>query len=483
MIIGCLSNTPIEIIRILTKNTISFILLPLRLFRIVYLQVGREINFSIFYSSNMEKTAELIKYNMHKIDFFFIKTKNFIFSIVGLAMLFSFALIFIFGLAASRLCKTINIPPLTGMLIAGIILGPYCFNLIDPKLLVISAEIRQTALIIILLRAGLALKSKDLASVGLPALFMSFIPACAEISAMLFFAPKILGISLLDAAILGTVIAAVSPAVIVPKMLHLMETGFGTKKKIPQLVMAAASLDDIFVIVLFTICSGFAVSGNFSYTSLLRVPCSIIFGAAAGIVLGLALAAFFSAIKVRDTITMLITLSIAFILVTIETVIPTSIGFSGLIAIMVMGITVQKKDAERARRISRKLSKLWIAAEMLLFTLVGTALDLHSIPAVGFYALLLLCVVLVFRLLAVLLCLTRTPFTIGERFFCSIAYMPKATVQAAIGSIPLTLGLPCGTVVLSVAVISILFTAPLGSFLIDILHSKLLTQSEPLQMQ
>ncbi len=398
-------------------------------------------------------------------------------------MLFSFALIFIFGLIAGWLCKKIRVPPLTGMLLAGIILGPYCLNIIDAKLLAISPEIRQTALIIILLRAGLALKTKDFAAVGLPALLMSFIPACVEISAMLVFAPKILGISLLDAAILGTVIAAVSPAVIVPKMLHLMENGFGTRKKIPQLVMAAASLDDIFVIVLFTLCTGFAVDGNFSYASLLRVPSSIIFGAAAGVVLGLVLAAFFSATKIRDTIIMLITLSIAFILVAVESVVPGSIGFSGLIAIMVMGISIQQKDTERARRISRKLSKLWIAAEMLLFTLVGIALDLSSIPVVGFYALLLLCVVLIFRLLAVLICLIGSPFTAQERLFCSIAYMPKATVQAAIGAIPLTLGLPCGTVVLSVAVISILFTAPLGSFLIDILHRRLLVQSEPVQMQ
>ncbi len=394
-------------------------------------------------------------------------------------MLFSLALIFIFSLIIGKIFKTISIPALAGMLLVGIALGPCYLNLLDPKLLGISAELRKIALIIILMRAGLALDIKDLKKVGRPAFLLCFLPAVLEISAMMFFAPKILGLSLIDSLVLASVIAAVSPAVIVPKMLNLMETGYGTDKQIPQMIMAGASIDDVFVIVLFTVFTGLAVGGTFTAMSILQVPVSIILGIALGLLLGFLLSIFFSKIEMRDSLKVIVVLSISFLLVKLEAVLQGIIGFSGLLAVMAMGLSLQKRKPEIAKGLSWKFSKLWIPAEILLFVLVGAELDVSYISIVGFNAVILLAAVLVFRMLGVYLCLLGTKLRRGERIFCMFAYMPKATVQAAIGAIPLSMGLSCGNVVLSIAVISILITAPLGSFFIDLLQKKVLNKAEP----
>ena len=370
--------------------------------------------------------------------------------------------------------RRLNLPQLLGMLLTGILLGPYALNLLDGSILSISADLRQIALIIILTRAGLNLDVADLKKVGRAAVLMCFVPASFEILGMLALAPRILGISLLDAAIMGTVVGAVSPAVIVPKMLKLMDERYGTRESIPQLIMAGASVDDVFVIVLFTSFTGLAQGGTASALDLLRIPTSIVLGLAAGAICGLLLALAFRRIHMRDSAKVIIILSISFLLVTLEHSLSGALGFSGLLAVMGMGIALQRRRGEVAARLSAKYSKLWVAAELLLFVLVGATVDVGYALASGGAAVLLIFGVLVFRMAGVFLCLLGTSLDRGERLFCMIAYMPKATVQAAIGAIPLSMGLACGQIVLTVAVLSILITAPLGSFLIERTYKKLL---------
>lgn len=370
--------------------------------------------------------------------------------------------------------RRLNLPQLLGMLLTGILLGPYALNLLDGSILSISADLRQIALIIILTRAGLNLDVADLKKVGRAAVLMCFVPASFEILGMLALAPRILGISLLDAAIMGTVVGAVSPAVIVPKMLKLMDERYGTRESIPQLIMAGASVDDVFVIVLFTSFTGLAQGGTASALDLMRIPTSIVLGLAAGAVCGLLLALAFRKIHMRDSAKVIIILSISFLLVTLEHSLSGALGFSGLLAVMGMGIALQRRRGEVAARLSAKYSKLWVAAELLLFVLVGATVDVGYALASGASAVLLIFGVLVFRMAGVFLCLLGTSLDRRERLFCMIAYMPKATVQAAIGAIPLSMGLACGQIVLTVAVLSILITAPLGSFLIERTYKKLL---------
>ena len=374
--------------------------------------------------------------------------------------------------------RRLNLPQLLGMLLTGILLGPYALHLLDGSILSISADLRQIALIIILTRAGLNLDVEDLKKVGRAAVLMCFVPASFEILGMLALAPRILGISLLDAAIMGTVVAAVSPAVIVPKMLKLMEERYGTGESIPQLIMAGASVDDVFVIVLFTSFTGLAQGGTASALDLMRIPTSIVLGLAAGAVCGLLLALAFRKIHMRDSAKVIIILSISFLLVTLEHSLSGALGFSGLLAVMGMGIALQRRRGEVAARLSAKYSKLWVAAELLLFVLVGATVDVGYALASGGAAVLLIFGVLVFRMAGVFLCLLGTSLDRRERLFCMIAYMPKATVQAAIGAIPLSMGLACGQIVLTVAVLSILITAPLGSFLIERTYKKLLKPQE-----
>lgn len=393
-------------------------------------------------------------------------------------MLLSFAVIFLCGMGMGAVFRRLNLPQLLGMLLTGILLGPYALNLLDGSILSISADLRQIALIIILTRAGLNLDVEDLKKVGRAAVLMCFVPASFEILGMLALAPRILGISLLDAAIMGTVVAAVSPAVIVPKMLKLMEERYGTGESIPQLIMAGASVDDVFVIVLFTSFTGLAQGGTASALDLLRIPTSIVLGLAAGALCGLLLALAFRRIHMRDSAKVIIILSISFLLVTLEHSLSGALGFSGLLAVMGMGIALQRRRGEVAARLSAKYSKLWVAAELLLFVLVGATVDVGYALASGGAAVLLIFGVLVFRMAGVFLCLLGTSLDRRERLFCMIAYMPKATVQAAIGAIPLSMGLACGQIVLTVAVLSILITAPLGSFLIERTYKKLLKPQE-----
>ena len=391
-------------------------------------------------------------------------------------MLFSLTLIFLSGIVLGSIFNHLKLPQLLGMLLTGIILGPYLLNLLDPKILSISTDLRQIALIIILTRAGLNLNINDLKKVGRPAVLMCFVPATFEILGMIIFAPKFLGLGLLDSAILGTVIAAVSPAVVVPKMLKFMEDGYGTEEGIPQLIMAGASVDDVFVIVLFTSFIGLASNGTFSALNLIKIPTSIFFGISVGFLCAILLIYFFKKVHIRDSMKVIIILNISFLLVTFEHSLTGIIGFSGLLAIMSMGTGIQEKNSILAKRLSSKYSKLWIAAEVMLFVLVGATVNIKYALGASIPAILLIMTVIVFRMVGVFLCLLGTSFSYKERLFCMIAYCPKATVQAAIGSIPLSMGLSSGNIILTVAVLSILITAPLGAFAIDFSYKKLLNR-------
>ena len=391
-------------------------------------------------------------------------------------MLFSLAMMLLMGLLMGWICKKIHLPSLTGMILTGIILGPYVFNLIDSSVLGISSELRRIALIIILIRAGLSLDLNDLKKVGRPAILMCFVPACFEIVGMIILAPKLLGISILDAAIMGAVVAAVSPAVIVPKMIKLMEEGYGLKHSIPQLILAGSSVDDVFVIVLFTAFTGLAQGNNISISSFVNIPISIGIGILVGIGLGIVLAKYFEKVHIRDTGKVIILLCLAFILVTIEDKFSYIVPFASLIAVMAIGISLQKKRNVVAKRLSTRFNKLWVVAEIVLFVLVGATVDIKYAVSAGIASVILIIGVLLFRMIGVFVCLLKTDLSMKERVFCMIAYTPKATVQAAIGGVPLAMGLSCGNIILTIAVLSILLTAPIGAFCVDITYKKLLNK-------
>lgn len=393
-------------------------------------------------------------------------------------MLISIAAMLLLGMFMGRICKALHLPSLTGMIITGMILGPYMLNWIDGSILEISADLRRIALIIILTRAGLSLDLKDLKKVGRPAILMCFVPACFEMVGMLLLAPQLLGVSYLDAAIMGAVLAAVSPAVIVPKMLKLMDEGYGADKSIPQLILAGASVDDVFVIVMFTAFTGLAQGNAVSVKSFVDIPLSIISGILVGALVGFALAALFAKVHMRDTSKVIILLCTSFIMVTAEDYFGSKIPFASLIAVMAVGIALQKGRAEVATRLSSKFNKLWVVAEIMLFVLVGATVDINYAISAGAVTVLLILGVLVFRMVGVFVCLLKTSLTMKERLFCMIAYTPKATVQAAIGGVPLAMGLSCGNTVLTLAVVAILLTAPLGAFFIDLTYKKLLAKSE-----
>lgn len=390
-------------------------------------------------------------------------------------MLLSIALIMLIGMASGYICRRLKLPGLLGMIITGIILGPYVLDLIDSSILNISADLRKIALIIILTRAGLTLDINDLKRVGRPAILMCFVPATFELAGMLLLAPRILGISLLEAAIMGAVVAAVSPAVVVPKMINLIDEGYGTKKSIPQLILAGASVDDVYVIVLFSTFTGLAKGDRVSAMSFINIPVSVVLGIALGIASGWLLAVYFKKVHVRDTIKVIIVLSISFILVSAENALSTPITFSALIAVMFMGIALSRYRNETAVRLSGKFNRLWVGAEVVLFVLVGASVDIGYALSAGAGAVILIFGVLIFRIAGVFVCLPGTNLNMKERLFCMLAYTPKATVQAAIGSVPLAMGLSCGSIVLTVAVLAILITAPLGAFMIDLTYKKLLS--------
>ncbi|MFB0958061.1 MAG: cation:proton antiporter [Clostridiaceae bacterium] len=392
-------------------------------------------------------------------------------------MLTSLSIIILLGLSLGKCFKLLKMPSLLGMLITGMILGPYALNLLDPSILAVSADLRQLALIVILTRAGLALDLKDLRKVGRPALLMCFVPATFEILGVILLGPPLLGLSLLDSAILGTVLGAVSPAVIVPRMLKLMGQGYGKEHSIPQLILAGASVDDVYVIVLFTAFTSLAKGGSVSAVQFLEIPVSILLGILAGIVIGLALIWFFKKYHMRDTVKILIIISLSALLLEFQNFLAGTIPFSGLLAIMSIGITIYQRYQILAERLSNKYNKIWVGAEILLFVLVGATVDLSYALAAGVMSLVIVAAGLLFRVMGVSFSLSGTKLSANERIFAMMAYTPKATVQAAIGGIPLAMGLASGNQILTVAVLSILLTAPLGALLIDHFYPKLLERA------
>lgn len=395
-------------------------------------------------------------------------------------MLTSLSFIFLVGLAMAAICQRIWLPRIIGMLLTGIVLGPYVLDLLDPSILSISSELRQMALIIILVKAGLSLNLADLKKVGRPAVMLSCVPASFELLGYVLFAPMILGVNRIEAAVMGAVLAAVSPAVVVPRMVKLMETGYGTKKSIPQMILAGASCDDIFVIVLFSTFSGMAQGGSARVMDFVNIPISIVSGILLGAVAGWLLSLFFETAYakehyVRNSMKVIIVLGVSFLLMLVETWVKPYISVSGLLAVVSMACVLKLRSIKTvSARLSEKFGKLWLAAEVLLFVLVGAAVDIRYTMGAGLAAVLMIFTALIFRTIGVLICLAGTALNWKERLFCVIAYLPKATVQAAIGSVPMAMGLPCGQIVLSVAVMGILITAPLGALGMDSTFERLL---------
>lgn len=395
-------------------------------------------------------------------------------------MLTSLALIFLVGLSMGAICGYLKLPRIIGMLATGIVLGPYVLDLLDPSILSVSADLRKIALIIILLKAGLSLNLEDLKKVGRPAVMMSFVPASFEILGYILLAPVILDITRTEAAVMGAVLGAVSPAVVVPRMVKLMETGYGTKKAIPQMILAGASCDDIFVIVLFTTFLSMAQGGKASAVSFLNIPVSIVLGVLLGAVTGYLLYLFFETAYarkhyVRNSMKVIVVLGFSFLMIAVENWLDGKVAVSGLLAVVSMACVLKMKStAFVSKRLSEKFGKLWLAAEVVLFVLVGAAVDIRYTLEAGSAAVLMILAALVFRAVGVVFCTVKTNLTLKERIFCVIAYLPKATVQAAIGSVPLAAGLPCGKIVLSVAVMAIIITAPLGAFGMDATYQKFL---------
>lgn len=395
-------------------------------------------------------------------------------------MLTSLALIFLVGLAMAAICQRLKLPRIIGMLLTGILLGPYALNWLDESILGISSQLRQIALIIILIKAGLSLNLADLKKVGRPAVMMAYVPASFEILAYVLFAPAILGVSRVEAAVMGAVLGAVSPAVVVPRMVQLMETQYGTKKSIPQMILAGASCDDIFVIVLFSTFSSMAQGGSVQVMDFVNIPISIVLGVALGAVAGYLLGGFFETAYahkhyVRNSMKVIVVLGVAFLLMAIETWAKGIVSISGLLAVVAMACVLKLRSTTFvSKRLSEKFGKLWLAAEVLLFVLVGAAVDIRYTMNAGIVAVVMIGIALLFRAVGVMLCMVGTQLNVKERLFCIIAYLPKATVQAAIGSVPMAMGLACGQIVLSVAVLAILITAPLGAIGMDASYQKLL---------
>lgn len=398
-------------------------------------------------------------------------------------MLESLSLIILVGLAMAAITNKLKLPRIIGMLITGIVLGPYVLNLFDSTILSISTELRQIALIIILIKAGLSLNLSDLKKVGRPAILMSFVPASFEILAYTIFAPMILGISHVDAMIMGAVLGAVSPAIVVPRMVNLMEQKYGTTKGIPQMILAGASCDDIFVIVLFTTFTNMAQGGSANIKDFFNIPISIVLGVAAGAITGYVLALFFETAYarkhyVRNSMKVIIIMGVSFGLMTLEMLMKNYVSMSGLLAVVSMACIVKMKSIQAvSKRLSEKMGKLWLVAEVMLFVLVGSSVDIRYTLEAGLPALAMIFVALLVRAIGVCICMIGTNMNVKERIFCVISYLPKATVQAAIGSVPLAMGLPCGQIVLSVAVLGILITAPLGAIGMDISHKKFLEKN------
>lgn len=393
-------------------------------------------------------------------------------------MLLSISLILIVGMSMGWICRRCKLPGLLGMLVTGVVLGPYVLDVLDSSILGISSELRKIALIIILTRAGMGLDIAGLKRIGRPAILMCFVPASFELLGIILLAPRLMGLTVPEAAVMGAVLAAVSPAVVVPRMVKLMEEGYGVKEGIPQLILAGASVDDVYVIVLFSTFVGILQGEGASIISVVNIPVSILLGIAVGVSIGFLLAYSFQRLHIRDTIKVLIILSVSFLLVVLEDSMTTPITFSALISIMFIGIGLKRQRETVAKRLSVKYGKLWIAAEVFLFVLVGAGVNIGYLGKVGVKALIIIVVALLFRMLGVFICMIGTGLNKKERLFAMMAYTPKATVQAAIGGIPLAMGFACGEAVLTVAVLAIVLTAPLGAFAMDLSYKRLLTCKE-----
>ncbi len=388
-------------------------------------------------------------------------------------MLLSLAVLFLLSLTLAFAFERFRLPGLLGMLLCGIILGRSGFNFIDQSLLSISYELRQIAMIVILLRAGLSLSVAELKQVGRPAAMMSFVPALFEIGAVVAVAGFFLGLNFGQSLLLATVLAAVSPAVVVPRMLGMISSGRGTKKGIPQLIMAGCSIDDIFVIVLFSVALVFASQGEFHWQDLGRIPVSIILGILLGVVSGLFLSFLFKRVHLRDTVKVLVMLSFGFLFITLENAVKDHVAISALLSVMCMGLALRWAYPELCKRLLLHYARLWVAFELLLFVLVGASVDLSIAFSFGFAALALVVVALLVRSLGVAASLVGTSFTYRERLFCAFSYLPKATVQAAIGGVPLAMGIAGGDVILSISVLAIIISAPLGAIAIDLSRDRL----------
>ncbi|MBP1045611.1 cation:proton antiporter [Enterococcus sp. BWM-S5] len=391
-------------------------------------------------------------------------------------MLIRVSIVILLGLLLGRVMKSLHLPSLVGFLLTGIILGPSVLNVLSPQFLGLSADLRELALIVILTRAGLSLDIEELKKVGRPALLMCFVPAMAEIGAAVVFAPLLFDFSFSEALLLGSVIAAVSPAVVVPRMLKLIQEGYGGKKHIPQIILAGASVDDVFVLVLFTAFLGINQGSVFTAGTLLQIPTAIFSGLLIGAIIGWLLAQFFGVYHMRDSIKVLLILSLSFLLMGLEDLLANSFAFSGMLSVMSLSLMLYRFKKPVAKRLSVKFNKLWLAAEIFLFVLVGASVNLSFAYSAGWKPFVLILLVSLVRMLGVLLALAGTDLSAKEKLFCTISYLPKATVQAAIGSIPLALGINNGEMILTIAVISILTTAPIGALGIDLFYTRLLSK-------
>jgi NhaP-type Na+/H+ or K+/H+ antiporter len=387
----------------------------------------------------------------------------------------SLAIIILFGLLANTLFTKMKLPGLLGMIIIGIILGPYVLNWISPDLLRVSGDFRQIALIIILLRAGLGISSDDLKRIGKPALKLSCIPGIFEGLTIAFISTRFLGFSFIEGGILGFILAAVSPAVIVPLMLDFQERKLGTNKGIPTLILAGASIDDVFAITIFSTFMGL-YSGNHINIGikLLNIPVSIILGIIIGIIIGFILVKVFERYHIRDTKKVLLILGCAILLNALEQVMKNKIEIAGLLGVMALGFILLEKRPIVAKRLSLKFNKIWVFAEILLFVLVGAQVNIAVAYNAGLQGLAIIIIGLIGRSIGVYISLLGTNLNWKERLFCIISYIPKATVQAAIGAVPLSIGVESGEIILAIAVLAILITAPLGAIGIKITGDKLL---------
>ncbi len=394
-------------------------------------------------------------------------------------MAFSIALIIVFGLCADYLFTKLKLPGLVGMLFVGIFCGPYVLNLISPDMMRVSGDFRKIALIVILLRAGFELRRDTLNRIGRAAITMSAVPALFEMAGIILIAPTLLHISILEAAILGAVLSAVSPAVVVPLMIDFMDRGRGTRKGIPTLILAASSVDDVFVIVLFTIFLGMYGGGEVNlWVKLGEIPVSIGLGILVGLVPGYFLYWLFNRYDWRPPRRTLVVLGIAILLTWLEKILEPRVPVASLLGVMAIGFIILEKSEPIAHIISQKLKNLWVFAELLLFVLVAAQVNVHVVWKAGLAGTAVIMGGLVFRSIGTYVSLFGTGFSWREKLFCVVAYLPKATVQAAIGAVPLAAGVASGEVILAVAVLSILLTAPLGAIGIMIFGERVLDHGE-----